>query len=173
MFEFLLKIARPSKARVEAAKRFVYRFTHVELKAESLRHKIQTLQRLPRYKQTTQDNVNNLALYKGQLRQIEGDAIFASFIRAFGRDAIERKGKIGPADWFAGNKQLERAEQIHFRWQKDIFKSNWVMIPIWPVRIHLLRRGFHDVKWHLVFKSYLVFDIMLVRVYLFLNRLLR
>ena len=173
MFEFLLRINRPSKARAEAAMKWAQRFSHVELEAESLRHQIQTLQRLPRYKQTTQDNARKLLLFKGQLQQIEGHATFISFVRKFGLDTREKKGKMGILEVIAEQKKMERAKQIHFRWQTDLFRSNWVMCRDWSTRMFLLWRQFHAVKWNVIFRAYFVSDSIALRVYLFLNRLLK
>ena len=173
MFEFLLRINRPSKARAEAAIKWAQRSSHVELEAESLRHKIQTLQRLPRYKQTTQDNARNLLLFKGQLQQIEGHATLASFVRKVGLDMRKRKGKMGILDEIAVQKKLERAKQIHFRWQTDLFRSDWVMSQDLSTRMFLLWRQFHAVKWNLMFRAYFVSDSIALKMYLFLNRLLK
>ena len=147
MFEFILRINKLSKARAEAAKKWAQQFSHVELEAESLRHKIQTLQRLPRYKQTTPDNARKLAVFKGQLQQIEGDATFVSFVRKVGQDIPKRKGTMGVLEAMAELKQMARAKQIHFRWQTELFRSNWVTFPYWPTRMLLLRRQILAVKW--------------------------
>lgn len=148
MWKYFIRLFSCSKAHDEALNKWANRFSRIELEAENLKHKIQTLQRLPRYKQATQENAQKLTLYQAQLQQIEGDAIFTNFCRNNRRDLVQKQHfRDVIADW----PRFDKAKRVHSRWHVEMFRFNWATFPDWHFRISLFRKLFRIMKWHLVF----------------------
>lgn len=156
MYRFLTRLfIWTTKAEFEAINKWAYQYSREELEAESLKHKIQTLQRLPRYKQTTPDYAQKLAQLKHNLREVEGDAIFTSFVRKFRRDFLQKEREMTLDERIASWGRIDKAKQAHANWQRERFRSNWSTFPDWHTRMFLLRKRFRNVKGHLALRAHI------------------
>lgn len=150
-----LSMRYDSKEKIEAVNKWVYQFDEIELEVESLKHKIQTLQRLPRYKQTTPEHARKMAQFKLNLQQIEGSAAFAGSVKKYRRDLLklrkEGRGKIYISDFIAITEEVDKARRVWSRWQVERFKSNWWQFPDLASRMFFLKRYYYWWKWTMVF----------------------